>query len=316
MSGGSKGTTTTTQTNAPPAYAAPHLSNIADKAKGIFEQGTAFNPFPNSTVVPYDHRTIRSLNNQEGLATGSNPLVGATTGAVQGILAGNGVNQVAQPGIGALTGYASGQNVNGGSQPFQKALDYQSQKTADDVNAQFSVAGRYGSGAHTGVLTDRIGQLRNSAMAGEIARQEGLQQQAAGALISAGQGGNANLLQGAALAPTADQFRYSGDERLAQIGSQYEDLAARNLQDQIERWQANQQAPLANLGAYADFINGVSRGYGTSSTVAPKQNTSLAGGILGGALAGGSIGSGIPVVGTGFGALGGGILGGLGSLFG
>jgi hypothetical protein len=313
--GGSSKTQTATTTNNPPAYAAPHLTSIADKAKGIYEQGTAFNPFPGSTVVPYDQRTIQSLNNQQALATGANPLVGATTGAVQGVLGGGGINSVAQPGINALTQYASGQNVNGGSQAFQQALDYQSGRTADDVNRQFSGMGRYGSGAHAGVLADRIGEMRNSAMAGEIARQEGQQLQAAGALGGLGQGANANLLQGAALAPTADQFRYSGDERLAQIGSQYEDLAARNMQDQIERYYATQQAPLANLGAYSDFVSGVSRGYGTQTQVSPKQNTSLAGGILGGALGGASIGSGIPLIGTGLGALGGGILGALGSRF-
>lgn len=308
MGGSSKGTTTTTQTNAPPSYAAPHLSNIADKAKGIYETGNAFNPFPGSTVVPYDQRTLTSLNNQEATARGPNPLVGAMQGGILGAMGNNGINPTAQAGIDGLKGYASGQYVNGGSPEFQKALDFQSQKTADAVNAQFAQAGRFGSGYHGGNLATEIGNMRNNAMAGEIARQQGLQQQAAGALISAGQGGNANMLQGAALAPTADQFRYAGDERLAAIGSQYEDLNARTLQDQIEKWQANQQAPLANLGAYSDFINGVSRGYGTNSTTAPKTG-STAQGILGGAIGGGTVGSAFGPVGTGIGALGGGILG-------
>jgi len=80
------------------------------------------------------------------------------------------------------------------------------------------------------------------------------------------------------------------------------------MQDQIERYYATQQAPLANLGAYSDFVSGVSRGYGTQTQIGPKQG-STAQGVLGGALAGAGAGASFGPWGAGIGALGGGILG-------
>ncbi len=390
MSGGG-GTTTTVQSNQPPSYAAPYLTQIAKDAYATYRPATTpgapatgtsspqvsydpahasaspvvgtganafggtgqygspspisspqfggtpggtssgngpafpangqtpgaglFAPYQGSTVVPWDPRTQQSLDQQQQIANGSQPLINATMGGILGNLSNNGINATAMPGIQGLQGYASGQYLNGGSPEFQKALDFQTQQTADDVNRQFSGMGRYGSGDHAGVLASQIGNLRNNAMAQELAREQALQQSAAGQLISAGQGGNANMLQAAALAPTADQFQYAPAERLAQIGSAYEQQAGNNLQDTIEKYYGNQQAPLQNLQFLSDMINGVSRNYGTSSTTSPKATTGIASGILGGALAGGSIGSGIPVVGTGLGALGGGLLGGLGSVF-
>jgi hypothetical protein len=44
---------------------------------------------------------------------------------------------------------------------FGRVIDEQVGKTADDVNRQFSMSGRYGSGAHTGVLTEELGNLRD-----------------------------------------------------------------------------------------------------------------------------------------------------------
>lgn len=314
MSGGK--TATTTSTAAPPAYAAPGLKQVATDAKNIYTgTNNPFTPYSGSTVVPFDQRTTQSLNQQQAIANGPQPLIGATQQGILGNLQNNGINPTAQAGIDGLQGYARGDYINGGSPQFNRALDFQSQQTADDVNRQFSGMGRYGSGDHAGVLASQIGNQRDNAMQQEIARQQGLQQSAAGQLIGAGQGGNANMLQAAALAPTADQMQYAPSERLAQIGSQYEDLAGRNMQDTLEKYQGNQQAPLQNLQAYSDFLNGVSRNYGTTTQVAPKANTGIAGGILGGALTGGKIGSGIPGLGSGFGALGGGILGGFGSMF-
>lgn len=81
-----------------------------------------------------------------------------------------------------LTPYASGEYVDGGSPAFLAAQDYQAGRMTDDVNRTFSGLGRYGSGAHTGVLADSIGNFRNQGLANEIARQQGQQMQAAGAM--------------------------------------------------------------------------------------------------------------------------------------
>lgn len=105
--------------------------------------------------------------------------LGSIPGAYAPIMA-----QAGQPGAAStyLQDTASGANINGGSPQFNAALNYQSGQLADDVNRGFSGMGRYGSGAHAGVLGDTVGNFRNQAMSGEIARQQQLQQTAAGTI--------------------------------------------------------------------------------------------------------------------------------------
>lgn len=96
-----------------------------------------------------------------------------------------------------LTPYASGQNITGGSPQFLAAQDYQAGQLANDVNRTFSGLGRYGSGAHAGVLADSIGNFRNQGLASEIGRQQGMQLQSAGMLA-----GEQQANQGTALNAT------------------------------------------------------------------------------------------------------------------
>lgn len=93
-----------------------------------------------------------------------------------------------------LSPYARGDFINGGSPQFLAAQDYQAGRLADDVNRTFSGMGRYGSGAHAGVLADSIGNFRNQGLASEIGRQQGYQLQSAGMLAGEQQANQANAL--------------------------------------------------------------------------------------------------------------------------
>jgi len=100
-----------------------------------------------------------------------------------------------------LGGIAAGENIKGGSPQFKAAQDYQAGKLATDVNRSFSGMSRFGSGAHAGVLADSIGNFRNQGTANEIARQQGSQLQAAGALSGEQQGNQQTALNVTAGAP-------------------------------------------------------------------------------------------------------------------
>lgn len=93
-----------------------------------------------------------------------------------------------------LTGMAEGPNIN----PFfQQMLDDQLGRVSAETNRAVSGAGRYGSGMHAGVLTDRLGQAATSALGSEWGRAEQQRMAAIQGLEQAQQGRLG--LQGSAL---------------------------------------------------------------------------------------------------------------------
>jgi hypothetical protein len=107
-----------------------------------------------------------------------------------------------------------------------------------------------------------------------------------------------------------DMRRRGAIADLGGVGSAYENLAQRQLQDQIARFQFGQTAPMQQLQQYAGLISPIAGGFPTSVGTQPG-GSSLATG-LGGALSGAALGSYVPGLGTGLGALIGGGVGMLG----
>ena len=103
-----------------------------------------------------------------------------------------------------------------------------------------------------------------------------------------------------------DMRRQQAIGQLGGVGSAYENLAQRQLQDQIQRFQFGQQAPMNALQQYAGLISPIAGGYPTAINTAPGQQPSALGGAFGGAVAGSALGP--------YGAAGGALLGGLGFL--
>jgi hypothetical protein len=109
------------------------------------------------------------------------------------------------------------------------------------------------------------------------------------------------------LSPLQEQIdlrRTSGIASLGGVGAAFEDLARRQLQDQIARFQFGQQAPIQALQNYAGLITPIASGLPV--TIASQPGVSPLQGGFGGAVAGSALGT--P------GAIAGGILGGLGFL--
>ena len=68
-----------------------------------------------------------------------------------------------------------------------------------------------------------------------------------------------------------------GISGLGGVGTAYEDLAGRQLQDQIARYDYQQQSPYMRLQQYASLINPIA-GRGTSSyTTGPSANPLISG---------------------------------------
>lgn len=368
-------TTTQTATSEPWSAAQPYYKDVLSGAQTAYKSGEGFKYYPDSTVVPFSSQTSQAMGNIENLANQGNPLGTAAQSQALNVLNTGGMSDWQRQALGGTydiatgakglstegdyrdllaksagtgeVGTALGRYVNNPiniSPEFSKALDTQSQKLAEDIARNTSMMGRSGSAYDTGALVEGVGNLRNSAMADEIARQQQNQLTAAGMLgneqqrgfgnaLSAVQGiGNTqganlanvvgagsqinaagnqatgNVAQFAGLAPSIYDQQYQPSQYLASVGAQNEDLSTRTLNDQIARFNSQQQQPWNQLSAYNALIGGSGQlgGTTTQSATAPANYMAPFGGALGGAQIGSMV---APGIGTAVGAGLGGLLG-------
>lgn len=122
-----------------------------------------------------------------------------------------------QPNVGASQDYygdvLGGKFLDLSSNPgLSRVLDRTRRDVSDEVNSQFSMAGRYGSGAHTGVLTDRLADAEGNILYGNYAQERANQGAAAGAVNDASNQSLAALLQAAGVGA---ELPYTGTNNLA-----------------------------------------------------------------------------------------------------
>lgn len=369
-------------------------------SKGLYDQGAPAY-YPGSTVVPFSNQTQSGLDMLQQQAIGGAPnldaanlanaralsgwnpalpyAMNAASGGLQsnpyqaatamsgmasnpwgGLIAGAG----AQPttlGMGALQNIANG----GGQNPALDSLFASgARQVTDAVNANFARAGRSGANAaHTGALTqglgdlwsqvytpafeaqqarslqaasllpqiqqaDRAAQMSGYSTAGGLygddvsRRMQGLT--AAGAMADSGanrtlQGidsagsiysqANQDAARSMALLPSVYQYGSAPGQQLVNIGGAYEGLAGDYLADDQARYNYNVNAPWQYLQQYANIVNGLPDFSSQTSTQTGVQSRNRGMGALGGAMAGAQLGSMFGPLGTGLGAIGGGLFG-------
>jgi hypothetical protein len=274
MAKDSGSTSTTVQSNEPPAYSQPYLKDVLSQGNQLYNSGAGFNPWPGSTVVPFSEQTQGALGGIEGMARqGDTANLGAT--------------------VADFGKTASGQYLGGRNPYFEENLNKQSEGLATDVQRNVDLMGRRGSGYNVNEVAGAVGDFRNKALQDNYNSERGYQMQAAG------------------MAPGLYQAQYAPAERLASVGAQMEDQTARQIQDQVRLFEGQQSAPWNRLANYAGLTSGAGSMGGSSSTTVPKPTNYAA--PLGGAIAGAQLGSMfMPGIGTGIGALAGGGLGLLG----
>ena len=147
---GSKTTQTSQSSTTPWGATTGALQNIVGQAEQIGGNVQNFTP-------QYSSATMQGIQGLEN--AGQQP--GAAAQYLSPVVQGTG--QGFQTGLGTLQNAAGGGNLQGNPYLTQM-LDQSGMDTANRVNQQFSGAGRYGSGAHTGALTREIGNQRNAAL--------------------------------------------------------------------------------------------------------------------------------------------------------
>ena len=273
----SGGNETTTQTTQPYAPAEKYLKDILGEAQNVYRSGVGREFFPSSTVVPFADQTQQALNLQQAQA-----LEQMQPSTLQG--------QAAT----TLGNLASGTASN-------QFLDQVRQGITSDVmgnvQTQFGGMGRTGTSPAAQQAVARGVTQAYAPIATSLEQQER----------------NRQLQAAQTLSPLQEQMdlrQTSGIASLGGVGAAYENLAQRQLQDQIARFQFGQQAPIQALQNYAGLITPIASGLPVQIASQPGGSTLATG--LGGALSGAALGSYLPGLGTGLGALiggGAGILG-------
>lgn len=282
--GGSKTQTVTqnTQTN-PPDYVQPYLQQTAGQAANLYAQGPQ-QYYPGSTVVPFSGQTQQALDLTQQRALNGSPVTDAAQNFATSTL-----NKTPTSQFG---------NVNN---PY---LDSTFNKAADQVqnrlNTGFAGSGRNLEAARPAAAQE-MGDLANQIYGGAYQNERNLMAQD----LNAQRQQQSYLTS---LSPQLAQQDYYDLGQLGQVGASYDDLANRNLQDQVARWDYNQQAPGLALDQYIARLNNQS---GSSVSTSTPVYTNTLGNVLGGYQLGSSIGGSFGNNGSGWGGLIGAAAGGL-----
>lgn len=260
-----------------------------NRAEGLFKRG-APGYFPGSAVAPMSGYTRGALDSM-------------ATRASQG-------SDLTRSAQGQLTNTLSGDYLNAGNPYFQGAVQSATRPVIDAYNKQvmpgidsnFSAAGRYGSGAHALASSDAGNNMMTQV--GDISSQMAYNNYS---------DERQNQIRGMLFAPELANQDYNDINALGRAGEGIDNFNQAKLDSRINRYNYNQNKDWNYLSDYIGLLNGSPYRNSTTSMQQPRPNIFTAG--LGGAMTGASIGSMIPGVGTGLGALGGGALGLLGSMF-
>jgi len=295
MSSGGGNQTTTSRTE-PYAPAEPFLQDILGEASNIYRSGVGRSFFPSSTVVPFAQQTQEALNLQQAQAleqAQTSPLQ-AQAAQTYGQFASSPMSSYGQltPQADYLSGIREGITSD----------------VLGSVQSQFGGMGRTGTSPMAQQAVARGVTQAYAPIAAQLGSQERGREQAGMESAYGRQLQAAGQLPG--MQQAMDMRRRGAIADLGGVGSAYENLAQRQLQDQIARFQFGQQAPINALNQYAGLISPIAGGFPTSVGTQPG-GSSLATG-LGGALSGAALGSYVPGLGTGLGALIGGGVGMLG----
>lgn len=361
---------TTTTTKDPWSGAQPYLSQMYGTAQAMQQGGIGYQPYTGQTVAstnPYINTGNEAIGNWGLNNLGGTPGVNAATNYGTSL-----INQGGQLGgqggtqdtIGKLESLASQQateplniyrniinntpeqandiraviNQAGAGNPYlQQILNAQNRQIGDRVNASMSGSGRYGSGAHTDVMTRALAEaeapllaqqfeagqnriLQGTSQLGQVFGQQGQVANQMGGLLGqrAQMYGAQNDLasqaaqragQWAQMMPTLDQAHLAPASAALGAGEYQRSIEQQNLDAARNLYTAQQAYPWEQLNREAGILSGAGQLGGTTVANVAQAQAPLLNRLLGGGLAGAGIGSAFGPVGAGIGAAGGGLLG-------
>lgn len=256
-----------------------HLKNIFSGAQQAYESD-APQYFQGSTVVGFSPQTEGALQSMEARAVAGSPLQQQAMRQAQNTVEGQYLN--ANPFLSGAITLAT-----------DPIVEQWNNQIAPGIDSSFAGSGRMGSGLYAQQrnqaentlgrsLTDMSSKMAYANYNSERDRQQ----------------------QMAQAAPSMAQSDYADMQRLMAVGGAREGQEQTQLQDQINRFNFEQNRPWEQLAKYSGMVGG---GYGSTSTQATPLYSNPGANFLSGALGGAQLGNymGSP----GMGAAAGGLLG-------
>jgi hypothetical protein len=214
-----------------------YVNDILEESKRLYESNIGREYFPGSTVVPFAPQTQAALDLSQGLGY-------AQTG-------GSGMYDMSRD---ILGGFAAGAMPNAYSQLTPQGdylSDLRSGILSDvmgNISSQFGGMGRTGTSP---AAQQAAARGFTSEYAPIAAKQASLERGRELGSIESGIGRQYTAAQALPeLQNMIDRRQAAGIERISDVGSAYEDLAARQLQDQIDRYQFSQTSPYARFSQF------------------------------------------------------------------
>jgi hypothetical protein len=292
MAGGS--TNTVTRTELDPTMR-PYVQYGLSEAQRLYQAG-APEYFTGQTYVGPSQQTQSALSAMQSRAMQGNPLVPMAQQQLATTLGGSRaetLGSATSPTLAnTIAGGYLGQNpyYTAALQPGFQAASTSYQDAINQMRSRASAAGRYGTnealmsqeqraqGALANALANQAAQLGYSGYEAERGRQ----QQALGMGLDLYEAERARQQAAIGAAPGLAAQDYTDIAQLAQVGQAAEGYQQAALQDAIQRFNFQQQAPYAALQSFLSSSFGAPQGM---QTVQPSYSNPLAG-ILGTALAG------------------------------
>ncbi|MGH6933293.1 MAG: hypothetical protein ACREEE_12775 [Dongiaceae bacterium] len=237
----SGGDSTTTQKSEPWSAQKPYLQDVFAEAQRLYRApGPGY--FSNPTVAPISPERDLALRAQAARAMQGSPLTAYGGQELGRILGGGYLN--ANPYLQGAIDAAS----QGAARNYLSAI-------VPGIDSSYSLAGRYGSGAHQSAHENA--QRALAGQLGGIASNLAYQDYGAE---------RANMMAALGMAPQFAMQDYADIGQLDAVGRAREAMAQALLDDQIARWNFAQQQPLDKLQQYAGLVQGNYGGTITTTT--------------------------------------------------
>ncbi len=242
-----------TISNNPPAYAQPSLTNIMSRAEELYNTPRQY--YTGQGYVDFAPATLEALNRGEARAMAGSPLLTNAQNFANTAMGGGFLN----PAAGMLQSTAAGDYLAAGNPYLTAAL----QPAMNQIQGQFSQAGRMGSGANMSAMTTALAPVYAANYATERQNQLAAQQ----AIGGLAQQDFANRWSAAQAAPALAAADYDDISRLATFGQAREQKTAEQLADDMARFNFLQNEPLERLSNYASLVRGGTLGSTASQPI-------------------------------------------------
>lgn len=257
---------TQTQTSEPYKAAKPLLNRAMGDAMKQYENGGLVKANTMSTVVPYSQQTMAGMDAmQQGAEQQMGP--GGIAEQFRTIMANGGFNDPQMDALNSTRSLANSTYDMNANPGFADVLRQAQEGSMYGSNANAAGMGRYGSGTHQGVQQRELGDLTARMVTDDYDKWLGRKDAATTQLFGMGQTAMDNL-------SGAYENSMLPANTLGGVGSKYEDLMGRTMNDQLRITGEKQNLPLANIQALLAAAAGAGN-YGSTSSTAQGPNNTL-----------------------------------------